>query len=72
MHFVSQELLDTSAATTEPHVIPATPGVIEGENNIYQWYCPATVDTSEPSGKMIWNGSTKPPAIDQSKKSIDF
>ena len=44
--------IEPSASTTEPHVIPATPGDIEGENNIYQWYFPAAVDTSEHSRKV--------------------
>ena len=70
--FSSAYSIDPSAATTEPHVIPAKPEDIEGENNIYQWYCPAAVDTSEPSRKVTWNESTKSPEIDQSKKSIDF
>ena len=43
-----------------------------GYNNLYQWYCPTAVYTSEPSRKVTCNESTKPPAIDQSKKSIDF
>ena len=38
----------------------------------YQCYCPAAEDTSEPSRKVTWNESTKPPEIDQSNKSIDF
>ena len=33
--FLSAHLIDPSAATTEPHVIPEKPGDIEGENNIY-------------------------------------
>ena len=70
--FSSAYSIDPGAATTEPHVIPAKPGDIEGENNIYQWYCPAAEDTSEPSRKVTWNKSTKSPAINQSKKSIDF
>ena len=65
-------MIDRSAATTEPHVIPAKPGDIEGENNIYQWYCPEVEDTSEPSRKVNWNESTKLQEIDQSNKSIDF
>ena len=44
--FSSAYLIDPSAAITEPHVIPADPGDIEGDNNSYQWYCPAAVDTS--------------------------
>ena len=35
--FSSAYLIDPSASTTEPHVIPEIPGEIEGENNIYQW-----------------------------------
>ena len=53
--FSSAYLIDPSAAITEPHVIPADPGDIEGDNNSYQWYCPAAVDTSEPSRKVTWN-----------------
>ena len=64
--------IDPIAAITEPNVIPAEPGDIEGENNIYQWYCPAAVDTSEPSRKVTRNESTKPSTIDQSKKPIEF
>ena len=70
--FSSAYSIDPSAATTEPHDIPAKPGDIEGENNIYHCYCPAEEDTSEPSRKVTWNKSTKSPAINQSKKSIDF
>ena len=70
--FSSAYLIDPSAAITEPHVIPAELGDIKGDNNLYQWYWPTAVDTSEPSSKVTWNESTKPPAIDQSKKSIDF
>ena len=70
--FSSAYSIDPSTATTEPHVIPEKPGDIEGENNIYQWYCPAAEDTSDPSRKVTWNESTKSPAIDLSKKSIDF
>ena len=66
--FSSAYSIDPSAATTEPHVIPAKPGDVKGDNNIYQWYCQAAVDTSEPSRKMTWNESTKSPEIDQSKK----
>ena len=65
-------MIDPSAAITEPHVIPAEPGDIEGDNNIYQCYCPAVVDNSEPSMTVTWNESIKPPAIYQSNKSIDF
>ena len=36
--FSSAYLIDPSAATTEPRFIPADPGYIEGDNNIYQWY----------------------------------
>ena len=53
--FSSAYLIDPSAATTEPHDILAEPGDIEGENNIYQWYCPAAEDTSEPIRKVTWN-----------------
>ena len=70
--FPSAYLIDPSAATTEPHVIPEKSGDIEGENNIYQCYCPAAEETSDPSRKATWNESTKSPEIDQSKKSIDF
>ena len=70
--FSSAYLIDPSTATTEPNIIPAKPGDIEGENNIYQWYWPAAEDTSEPSRKVTWNESTKSPEIDQSKKSDDF
>ena len=70
--FSSAYSIDPSAAITEPHVITAELGDIEGDNNIYHWYCPAAVDTSEPSRKVTWNKITKPPEIDQSKKSIDF
>ena len=49
----SAYLIDPSAATTEPHVIPAKPGDIEGDNNIYQWYFPAAVDTSEPTVRPV-------------------
>ena len=35
--FSSAYSIDPRAATTEPHVIPAKSGDIEGENNIYQW-----------------------------------
>ena len=70
--FSSAYLIDPSATTTVPHVIPAKSGDIEGGNNIYQWYCPAAKETSDPSRKATWNESTKSPAIDQSKKSIDF
>ena len=69
--FSSDYSIYRSAATTKPHVIPAKPGDIGGENNIYQWYCPVAVYTSEPSRKMTWSENTKPPEIDQSKKSID-
>ena len=48
------------------------PGDIKGDDNHHQWYCPTAVDTPEPSTKVTWNESTKPPAVDQSKKSIDF
>ena len=34
--FLSAYSIDPSAATTKPHVIPADPGDIEGDNNIYQ------------------------------------
>ena len=44
--FSSAYSIDPSAATTEPHVISADPGDIDGDNIIYQWYCPASVDTS--------------------------
>ena len=64
--FSSAYSIDPSAAITEPHVIPKELGYIEGDNNIYHWYYPAAVDTSEPSRKVTWNKSTKPPAIDQS------
>ena len=70
--FSSAYSIDPITATTEPYVIPAKPGDIEGENNIYQWYCPAAEDTSDPSRKVKWNESTKSPEIDQSKKLIDF
>ena len=70
--FSSAYSVDPSATTTEPHVIPEKSGDIEGENNIYQWYCPAAEAISDPSRKATWNEITKSPAIDQSKKSIDF
>ena len=70
--FSSAYSLDPSAATTEPHVIPEKSGDIEGENNIYKWYCLAAEETSDLSRKATWNESTKSPAMDQSKKSIDF
>ena len=66
--FSSAYLIDPSAATTEPHVIPEKSGDIEDENNIYQWYCPAAGDTSEPIRNVTWNESTKSLEIDQSKK----
>ena len=66
--FSSAYLIDPSAAITEPNVIPAYPGDIEGYNNLYQWYFPAAVETSEPSRKVTWNEIINPPAIDQSKK----
>ena len=49
--FSSAYLIDPRAATTEPHVIPEKSGYIEGENNIYQGYCPAAEETSDPSRK---------------------
>ena len=53
--FSSAYSIDQSAATTEPRVIPADLGDIEGDNNIYQWYLPAAVDTSDPSRKVTCN-----------------
>ena len=70
--FSSAYSIDPSAAIAEPYVIPLEPGDIKGDNKLYQWYCPTSVDTPEPSRKVTWNESTKPPEIDQSKKSIDF
>ena len=66
--FSSAYSIEPSSAITEPNVNPEKPGDIEGDNTIYQWYCPAEVDTSETSRKVTWNESTKPPEIDQSKK----
>ena len=68
--FSSAYLIDLSAATTVTHVIPAKSGDIEGENIIYQWYCPAAEETSDPSRKATWNESTKSPEIDQSKNQL--
>ena len=70
--FSSDYSIEPNAAITEPNVIPADQGDIEENNNLYQWYCPTAVDTSDPSMKVSWNESTKPPAIDKSNKSIDF
>ena len=49
--FSSAYSIDPSAANTEPHVIPAMPGDMEGEDTLYQWYSPTAVDTPEPTRK---------------------